>query len=257
MSVRAPVPCAESELTLHSFIDGELDAVHELRFEKHLASCPGCAAEAAKFRALRRVVAQQEVRWRAPDHLRAQILDAIARESTGAHPATSSDRRSIASRLLPLLGRWSLLPSAAALTASLFLVLAVPQKSASISDEVVASHVRSLLVDHLTDVQTSDRHTVKPWFSGKIDFSPPAVDVTEEGFPLVGARLDYLGGRVVAALVYRRHGHVINVFVWPERSEKAGSETHDGYNVAHWSRGGLVFWAVSDLNAQEIQEFHE
>ena len=257
MTTPAPGRCADSEHALHSFMDGELDAVHALRFEQHLSSCRSCAEEVARFRNLRRVIAQDDVRWRAPDHVRAQIMDAVRRESTGPRSATGIDRGGTASRLLGILGRWSFVPSAAALAATLFLVLAVPQKGTSLTDELVRSHVRSLLVDHLTDVQTSDRHTVKPWFSGKIDFSPPVVDLASEGFPLVGGRLDYVGERVIAALVYRRNGHVINVFVWPEHSDKTGSETRDGYSLAYWSSSGLRITAVSDLNAKELEQFRE
>ena len=256
MSPLDAVACAEGSLTLHGFLDGELDAIHSLRFEQHLASCPRCAAEAAKFLALTRIVAQDGVRWRAPNHIHAQILDAVAGENAGRRSVTAAERPG-ASRLLQFISRWSLIPSMAALAASLFLVLAAPHDGASVQDEVVASHVRSLLVDHLTDVKSSDRHTVKPWFNGKIDFSPPIVDLSSEGFPLIGGRVDYVGGRVVAALVYRRHGHIINVFVWPGPTLAPAANARDGYNLVGWSNGGLRFSAISDLNATEILGFRD
>jgi anti-sigma factor RsiW len=128
---------------------------------------------------------------------------------------------------------------------------------ASMSDEILASHVRSLLVDHLTDVATSDQHTVKPWFNGKIDFAPPVVDLAGEGFPLVGGRVDYIGGRVVAALVYRRQAHIINVFVWPAAAGAPTSSSRDGYNIRSWSEGGLTWWAVSDASAADVGRFQE
>jgi anti-sigma factor RsiW len=123
--------------------------------------------------------------------------------------------------------------------------------------DVVSAHLRSLQVEHLTDVQTSDQHTVKPWFNGRLDVAPPVVDLTAQGFTLLGGRLDYIDGRAVAAIVYRRRNHVLNLFVTPgagsERAVK--TETVQGFNVKSWSDQGLSFWAVSDVNAEELQEF--
>lgn len=242
---------------LHGFIDRELDAANSLRFEQHLASCSHCANQLEELQALKQTVAQSGVRWRTPEHVRAQLLAALVSEAAiQAQPPVGTADGRVAS-FLEVAKKWLFVPSLAALAASLFLVVSMPQDRSSIETELVASHVRSLLVDHLTDVATSDRHTVKPWFNGKIDFSPPVVDLAPQGFPLAGGRVDYIGGRVVAALVYRRQGHVINVFVWPAPSATATSETRDGYNMVNWTKDGLNFWAVSDVSADDINKFRE
>lgn len=257
MNSSVPKPCPEWELMLHGFIDGELDAAHSLLFEEHLASCSHCSNRVEGFQTLKKTVAQTGVRWRAPEHVRAQVLAAIAREAATQAPSPVAVTRGQMFKVLELVKQWLFVPSLAALAASLFLVMSVPQDRSSIQEEVVASHVRSLLVNHLTDVATSDQHTVKPWFNGKIDFSPPVVDLAPQGFPLVGGRVDYIGGRVVAALVYRRQGHFINLFVWPATPAAAATATRDGYNMANWTKDGLNFWAVSDVNSDDINKFRE
>lgn len=253
MNGAAPDRCSRWQLMLHGFLDGELDAAHSLELEQHLTTCPHCAGQLERFRALKQVVSQKGVRWRAPDHVRAQVLAAIAREAAmQAQPPVSTW-----DKVFGWIRQWLFVPSLAALAASLLLVLAPIQNRASIPEEVVAGHVRSLLADHLTDVATSDQHTVKPWFNGKIDFSPPVVDLASQGFPLVGGRVDYVDSRVVAALIYRRRGHLINVFVWPAPPTATTATSRDGYNIEHWSKDGLTFWAVSDATADEISGFRE
>jgi anti-sigma factor RsiW len=255
-----PKQCSEWELMLHGFIDGEVDSAHSLQLERHLATCSYCANQLQRFRSMKQIVSQKGVRWQTPSHVREQVLSAVSREATTharSLAALETEKNEKRFNVLGFIKQWMFVPSLAALAASLFLVIAPIHDHSTIEDEVVAGHVRSLLVNHLTDVATSNQHTVKPWFNGKIDFSPPVVDLASQGFPLVGGRVDYIGGRVVAALIYRRQAHLINLFVWPASPAAAITTSIDGYNMDNWSKDGLTFWAVSDVSADDINKFRE
>ena len=178
----------------------------------------------------------------APTHLRARILASLPQER--------------AARRWKPWGLASGLAAAFALVLAVGVYVAMPGADERFADEIVAAHVRSLMVDHAFDVASSDSHTVKPWFAGKLDYSPPVFDLTAQGFALVGGRLDYLDRRPVAALVYRHRQHLINLFILPAaRGARPRSLDHQGFHLAAWDRGGMTWWAVSDLNAQELAQF--
>lgn len=243
--------CAHMQALLHGSLDGEIDLVNAVRFEEHLKTCEACAAEYRRQQELRTAVRQPRMRHAAPEHLRRRIESAIAVPAAArARPAMWWQR---------LFADWRVGAAASlAFAASLILFVATPGNGDRLQQELIAGHIRSLQANHLTDVASSDQHTVKPWFSGKLDVAPPVVDLVADGFPLVGGRLDYIGGHEAAALVYRRHQHVINLFVWPARGEADASPlatSHEGYNLLHWTRAEMSFWAVSELNSAEIREF--
>jgi anti-sigma factor RsiW len=234
--------CPDKAHLVHALVDGELDAVNAQAFEAHLKTCPACASAVGELQGLRERIARPELRDAAPAALRGRLEAMIDAE-------TERPRRRIPSAV-----PWSLAGGFAALAASLVVTTSLPSTTV-LADQLVADHVRSTLASHLVDVETSDRHTVKPWFAGKIDFAPPVVDLAPQGFPLVGGRVDYLDGRVVAALVYRRGKHVINVFVRPEPKglRLPAPRGHDGYSLVRWTEGGLEFWAVSDAEPRELE----
>ncbi len=252
-------PCPEWRLLLHGLVDNELDAEHARRVERHVAEHPACAAELVRIRRTRQVLGAGEVRWRAPDALRSRLTAAIAAEVAGTAaplpPAGAWARIAgwLGSFLAPL--QPLTLPASAAVLALSVVLVAMPRpETQNLPSELVGSHIRSMLADHLTDVPTSDRHTVKPWFNGQVPFSPPVVDLADHGFPLKGGRVDYVGGKVVAALVFQHEAHVVNLFVWPGTGQES-SGARDGFNLIGWTEGGLTFWAVSDLNAPELSDF--
>ncbi|HEX5377020.1 MAG TPA: anti-sigma factor [Phenylobacterium sp.] len=247
-------PCPEREPMLQALLDGELDAANALAEEAHLKTCAGCAAHYRTLQALHERLAEADLATPAPAGLRARIEAAIEREGRAAAPAHR--RRPWWARVG---AAWSVAGAMGVVVASLLVIQVAPMQVA-LEDQLVASHVRSLQANHLIDVATSDRHVVRPWFNGKIDFAPPVPDLTDQGFPLAGGRLDYADGRTVAAVVYRRRAHVINLFVMPHRAAAwslARPRTPPGYSVVTWTRGGLDYWAVSDVEGAELEAFHK
>ena len=225
---------------LDAYLDRELDAESSAALREHVMACAACRRQLAEREALTKLVRGAPY-YSAPDRLRARVL-------------AQSSRSNSVRRVLP----WA---AAAVLALSVGAGMTLWPSASSggnvIADEVVSDHVRSLMANHLFDVQSTDQHTVKPWFLGKLDFSPPVVDLASIGFPLVGGRLDYIGGRPVAALVYQRQKHTINVFVAPELDDafaRGFAPAVRGFNIKHWTHGGISFWAVSDLNDAELSE---
>ena len=242
--------CDLSRSVLHGYLDGELDAARAADFERHLETCRECVGALESQESLSASLQRIGLYERAP----APLLQKIR---AGLDAATVSV---IAPRRFPM--RWMLAAAAILLVASvswyaLPRFLGGPNPSTVTAAELVDAHVRSLQPGHLTDVTSTDQHTVKPWFDGKIDFIPPVKDFADEGFPLIGGRLDVLNGRSVAALVYGRRKHLVNVFVWPTQEPDTplhSSKVHQGYQWVHWRHQGMEFCAVSDLADPELRE---
>jgi anti-sigma factor RsiW len=239
--------CDEAEILLHALIDGELDAGHAREVEDHIASCPRCAAALQAYRDMSAAVAGANLRYTAPPELRRRIEASLP-------PARVPSRRAV-------LRGFAMGSAVSAIAASgLFAVILRNDDEQRIQAEVVSAHLRSLQAGHLTDVLSTDQHTVKPWFNGRLDAAPPVVDLTAQGFTLIGGRLDYVDTRPIGAIVYRRRSHVINLFVAQTASTErraAKIESLQGFNIRHWSERGLNYWAVSDLAKDELAEFGE
>ena len=241
--------CEEVRDNLSGYQDDELDPGKSRDIGRHLDTCRECSDALERMKGLSAHLREEAPYYPASDLLRARVSRAAWSQAAG---------RAAGGRFPSMTGRWV---GAAAMVAVLILggvLLGRLGTSGSLERDVVASHIRSLMASHLMDVASTDQHTVKPWFAGKLDFSPPVSDLAESGFPLVGGRLDYIGGRAVAALVYQRRRHWINVFVWPQ--ERPGGPTNrprtrQGYQVIHETHGGMTYWIVSDLNGSELSAF--
>ncbi|MGA3074409.1 MAG: anti-sigma factor [Bryobacteraceae bacterium] len=242
--------CVPAKSLLESYLDDELDAAQRVQVAEHLASCSSCAGVHAQLLELRAGIRAHAPYYRAPAGLRERIQVSVRQ----------ADRR--ADRPATGFWRWMAIAAAILLAVSAAWNIALfPSRSSRvdlIARDVLSSHVRSLMGAHLLDVPSSDQHTVKPWFNGKLDFSPDVRDFAAQGFPLIGGRIDYVSGRTVAALVYQRRKHIINVFTWPSAATDGSPELErNGYHVVHWNTNGMSWWAVSDLNAGELRQFED
>jgi len=243
--------CEEARPLLDAHVDRELDPVTDRAVSEHVEGCENCAREVESIRALKSVLRSGAQDLRAPAALQSRIENAIGSQRPGDR--SGEQRSRFLSRGASIAIPWAI--------AALLLLVLIPVAFRSndgdfMPREVVAAHVRSTQVDHLTDVSSSDRHTVKPWFTGKLDFSPPVVDYQAQGFKLVGGRVDYLDDRAVAALVYQHGPHSINVFIWPTNNteQTPAMSVRSGYNLDHFSHAGMQYWIVSDTSAGEIQK---
>jgi anti-sigma factor RsiW len=250
--------CEDMTSLLHASLDDELDAVHATRVERHLADCPACAAELRRLRVLKAAIRDHATYHHLPAAHRGAVL-AHLRAAAGARPTTW--RGSVARHVMPR-------RAIGGMAASLLIGVALggwlgPRFLGSggepnPSDALVAAHVRALQPGHAIDVVSSDQHTVKPWFDGRADFSPPVKDLGEQGFALIGGRLDYADHRTVAVIVYRRRQHQIDLFAWPlvpAADQRSPVGTVDGYHLRSWTQDGFRLVAVSDLNESELDEF--
>src|SRR4030095_12953355 len=247
--------CEETQNLIHAYVDAELDLVRSLEVEQHLNDCPMCSMSRENLQGLSGAIG--DLRYQPPSHPHKRITTAIRKEGR-------AERK-------PSLWSWRLVYVAASVAFIAILgwsamrLLSIRSENDLLGREVIASHVRSLMAEHLADVLSSDRHTVKPWFNGRLDFSPPVQDLASDGFPLYGGRLDYVSNRPVAALVYQRRQHFIHLFVWPSAGDSdalSGSSavselSAQGYNVVRWNGVGMTYWVVSDLNKNELREFSE
>jgi anti-sigma factor RsiW len=257
--------CVEMRLLVQADVDGELPPAGAAGVEAHLQQCPECATLQAELISLSRRMRQEVTCYAVPDQLRSAVrarLVAMAPPEEG--PATANDNTVNDHRVswwprLPRLLLGPAMPFSAgfALAACLAFVLIVPHAD-TLPNAVVSDHIRALQPGHLMDVVSTDQHTVKPWFDGRLDFAPPVKDFKAQGFPLVGGRLDYLDDKNVAALIYRRRQHLIDLYVWPESGHLdhgAIYGSRSGYNFLRWSQDGMAFWAVSDLAPDQLAEF--
>jgi anti-sigma factor RsiW len=233
--------CHDAGRLLDAYIDGELSPTDEASVAGHIEDCPACRQRVATLESLGRLV--RGVPYHATPHrLRTTIAGAPARARVP--------------RAMLAMAAGVLLVVALGGVAG-FRVRQASRMTSLLAEDVVDRHVSALMSDRLFDVRSSNQHTVKPWFQGKLDFSPPVADLAPAGFPLIGGRVDTVAGRTVAALVYQRREHMINLFVWPALDRAAAGDTRSirGFQERHWLQADLSLWAVSDLNDRELSDF--
>lgn len=265
--------CEEATNVMDGYLDGELDPITSQTIEQHLRECPKCNQAYKIHGSLIRVIGNATPYYKAPAELRERIQSSL-QDAVGAKDKGGSGQPGQLSVLRPQgerrpvlsLTPWNWLALAAAIvlgaliTAVFLPRMRAPNADQFLATQLIASHVRSLMANHLMDVPSSDQHTVKPWLDAKLDFAAPVADLSSQGFPLIGGRLDYLNNHSVAALVYQRRKHFINLFIWPTTPEDTTVQTmveREGYHLVHWSDGDFTYWAVSDVNVNDLQSFKQ
>ena len=242
--------CNQTKILIDAFADNELDINNSIEVERHIADCKDCSLLYRNYMALHSVLRDEPVYYTPP----AELIKKVSASITGSE----KKHVDVKSRIFSWQGAAALFAFAAIVLIFIVLFRTPPTTETQLTEQIVDNHMRSLMPNHLIDVQSTDQHTVKPWFNGKLDFSPPVTDLSAQGFNLTGGRLDYINGQPVAAIVYQRKAHYINLFFWfsdnKEDINKKVAVTR-GYNVIHWTKGNKNYWAVSDINLTELDEF--
>ena len=267
--------CEEATKLMDGYLDGELDPITSQTIEQHLRECHKCDQAYKMNGSLIRAIGNATPYYKAPaqlrDRIQASLREEIAERSRRSGPVPRNARPLITKkqpepRSILFGTSWNWLALAAAVVFAAIIAWNVlprlqrPGADQFLATQLIASHVRSLMANHLTDVASSDQHTVKPWLDTKLDFAPAVVDLSSEGFPLIGGRLDYLANRPVAALIYQRRKHFINLFVWPAAPDETRTPktiTRQGYQLLHWADSDFDYWAVSDVNEKDLQTFKQ
>jgi anti-sigma factor RsiW len=246
-----PMDCKKALLLLDAYLDGELDLSASLELEAHLAECAACRARREALVGLSGRLRAGLTRHAAPEALRARLVQLAATPAPAAPSKPAAEPRLQRRQFMALAA--SVLLAVFASGGTTYLLMR-PAPEDPLAEEVVGSHIRSLMADHLIDVASSDQHTVKPWFDGRLDLAPAVVDLKAQGFTLLGGRLDYVDRQPVAAVVYQRGKHLINLFAWPSSGAHSPlrAMTIRGYNVLSWTAGDLAYWAVSDVNPKDL-----
>jgi anti-sigma factor RsiW len=265
--------CEKATKLMDGYLDGELDPITSQTIEQHLRECRKCEQAFEAHTALAYAISRGAPYYKAPAELRQRVQSSL-RDAVGVRASRSAARENHASltsrwaKRRPVLPEipWNWLALAAAIilgaliTAVFLPRMRAPNADQFLATQLIASHVRSLMANHLTDVPSSDQHTVKPWLDAKLDFAAPVPDLSSQGFPLIGGRLDYLDSRSVAALVYQKRKHFINLFIWPTTPKDSSAQTmveREGYHLVHWSDSDFIYWAVSDVNINDLQSFKQ